>query len=148
MSTENVIMVINKPHFRVKLHSNFLEVDLKEGLRKELEDVLEAKPILRDNLGYLFQHAIHLDVPLKDIESATVDKKGKTKITLPHRKDIIIPLKATESKKLVAKLNELIPVEKAKEVEKMLQSEKTKAEYDSKKGWAESVAEREREIPR
>jgi hypothetical protein len=148
MSTEDVIMVINKPHFRVKLHSNLLEVDLKEGLRKELEDVLEAKPILRDNLGYLFQQVIPLDVPLKDIESATVDKKGKTKITLPHRKDIIIPLKAIESKKLVAKLNELIPVEKAKEVEKMLQSEKTKAEYDSKKGWVESVAEREREIPR
>jgi hypothetical protein len=148
MSTEDVIMKINKPHFIVKLHSNLLEVDLKEGLRKELEDVLEAKPILRDNLGYLFQTAIPLDVPLKDIESAIVDKKGKTKITLPHRKDIIIPLKAVESKKLVAKLNELIPIEKAKELEKILQSEKTKAEYASKKGWAESVAERERKIPR
>jgi len=148
MSTEDVIMIIDKPHYIVKLHSDLLEVDLKRGLRKELEDVLEARPILRDNLGYLFQHVIPLDLRLKDIESATVDKKGKTKITLLHMKDIVIPLEAIESKKLVAKLNELIPVEKAKELEKMLQSEKTKAEYGSKKGWAESVAEREREIPR
>jgi len=148
MSTKDVIMMIEKPHFKVKLHSDLLEVDLEEGLKKELEDVLEAKPILRDNLGYLLQTAIPLDVPLKDIESATVDKKGKTKITLPHRKDIVIPLRPTESKKLVAKLNELIPIEKAKELEKMLQLEKTKAEYASKKGWAESVAERERETPR
>jgi hypothetical protein len=148
MSTKDVIMMIEKPHFKVKLHSDLLEVDLEEGLKKELEDVLESKPILRDNLGYLFQTAIPLDVPLKDIESATVDKKGKTKITIPHRKDIIIPLKAIESKKLVARLNELIPIEKAKELEKMLRSEKTKAEYEAKKAWVESAGEREREIPR
>jgi hypothetical protein len=141
-------MVIDKPHFKVKLHSDLLEVDLKKGLRKELEDVLETKPILRDNLGYLFQHDIPLDVLLKDIESATVDKKGKTKITIPHRKDIVIPLEPNESKKLVAKLNELIPIEKAKKAEKMLQSEKTKAEYEAKKAWVESAGEREREIPR
>lgn len=141
-------MVINKPHFKVELHSDLLEVDLKEGLRKELEDVLETKPILRDNLGYLFQTVIPLDVPLKDIESATVDKKGKTKITIPHRKDIIIPLKPSESKKLVAKLNELIPLEKAKEMEKILQSEKTKAEYEAKRALIDSAGEREREIPR
>jgi len=128
MTTEPIILEIKKPHFIVKLHSSLLEVDLKEGLKKELEDVLEAKPILRDSLGFLFQTVVPLDVPLKDIESATVDKKGQVKIAIPHRRDILIPLKKTESKRLVDKLNELIPIEKRKEMERIMASEKAKKE--------------------
>jgi len=128
MTTKDIVLEIKKPSFTVKLHPNLLEVDLKKGLKKELEDVLEAKPILRDSLGLLFQTAIPLDVPLKDIESATVDKKGQVKIAIPHRRDIVIPLKKTESRRLVDKLNELIPVEKAKEIERVTASEKAKRE--------------------
>jgi len=119
-------MVIKKPHFTVKLHKVLLEVDLKEGVRKELEDVLEAKPILQESLGLLFQTMIPLDVPLKDIESVNVDKKGRVKIVIPHRRDITIPLTATESKRLVGKMNELIPIEKERALRDLEEARKTR----------------------
>jgi len=114
---EELVLKIDKPHFVVKLHEDTLEVDLKEGAKKKLEDVVEAHPILRESLGVLFQTIIPLDVALKDIESAEVDDKGRLKIVIPLRRDIIIPLEVDESKKLAEKLNELIPLAKLKEAE-------------------------------
>jgi len=126
METEDLVMVIDKPHFTVMLHQSLLEVDLKEGAKKELEDVVEANPILRGSLGFLFQSVVPLDVPLKDIESVEQDEKGRVKIIIPHRRDITIPLEPNESKKLIDKLNELIPIEKKKERERILALEKRK----------------------
>ena len=123
MATEDLVMAIDKPHFTVRLHKNLLEVDLKEGAKKELEDVVEANPILRGSLGFLFQTLVPLDVPLKDIESVEQDEKEQVKIKIPHRKDINIPLDPNESKKLISKLNELIPIEKQKEREHILATE-------------------------
>jgi hypothetical protein len=122
MAAEDLIMVIDKPHFTVKLHQNLLEVDLKKGVKKKLEDFVEATPTLRGSLGFLFQNVIPLDVPLKDIESVEMDEKGQVKIAIPNRRDISIPLEPDESKKLIDKLNELIPIEKQREMERMLAS--------------------------
>jgi len=141
MSTEDLVMVIKKPHFTVKLHNDLLEVDLKEGLKKELEDVLEAKPILRESLGFLFQTVIPLDVPLRDIESVNVDKKGRVKVVIPSRKDIVIPLKANESKRLVDKLNELIPAEKERVMRQLEESEKDRRALEPKTAAARAGAE-------
>ncbi len=116
---EKPVLKIDKPHFVVKLHEDTLEVDLKEGAKKELEDVVEAHPILRESLGILFQTIVPLDVALKDIESAEVDNKGRLKIVIPLRRDIIIPLEANESTKLADKMNELIPLAKLKDAELM-----------------------------
>jgi len=121
-------MVIDKKHFTVKLHRTLLEVDLKEGARKELEDALEAKSALRGSVGFLFQNIIPLDVPLKNIELVTRDDKGRVKIKIPHRKDITIQLEQEEAKKLVKKLNELIPVEKQKEMESRMASRRGQKE--------------------
>lgn len=123
-----MVMVIDKKHFTVKLHPSLLEVDLKEGARKELEDALEAKSALRGSVGFLFQNIIPLDVPLKNIESVTHDDKGRVKIKILHRKDITIQLEQEEAKKLVKKLNELIPVEKQKEMDRFLASRRGKRE--------------------
>lgn len=112
---EKLVMLIDKPHFAVKLHEDTLEVDLKAGVKKELEDAVESHPLLRESIGVLFQTIVPLDVALKDIQSAEVDKKGHLKIVLPLRRDIIIPLEAKESKKVAEKLNELIPQAKLKE---------------------------------
>ena len=112
MAEEDLVLVFDKPNFVVKLYKELLEVDLKEGAKKEFEDVLEAKPLLRESLGFLFQTVVPLDVPLKDIESATVDREWYTKIVVPHRRDIIIPLPPDESRKLIDKLNELVPLAK------------------------------------
>jgi len=124
MMSEDVVMVIDKPHFKVKLHKTLLEVDLKEGAKKELEDVLEAKPILRENLGFIFQTIIPLDVRLKDIESVRQDKKGRVKIAIPLRKDIVIPLEPKESERLIEKMNELITIEKDRAIRESQESEK------------------------
>ncbi len=128
MAAKDEIMVFKKPHFTVKLTSNLLDVDLNEGLKKDLEELIEAKPALRASFGFVFQSVFPLDVKLKDIDSATVNKNGQVKIAIPHRKDITIPLEAEESKKLVDKLNTLIPIEKAKAIERLLASEKLKIE--------------------
>lgn len=139
---EDLVMTIKKPHFTVKLHKTLLEVDLKEGVKKELEDFLETKPILRDNLGFFFQTVIPLDVPLKDIESVEVDKKGQVKVAMPTRKDVIIPLKPNESKRLVEKMNELIPIEKERVTRELLESEK------ARKALAPRIAEAKAKIRR
>lgn len=123
MTTKDLVMVIDKPQFTVKLHQSLLELDLKEGVKKELEEVVEANPLLRGSLGYLFQNVIPLDVLLKDIESVNQDE-GEVKISIPRRRDITIPLDPVESKELVAKLRELIPIEKQREKERVIAYEK------------------------
>jgi hypothetical protein len=127
---DEMVMVIDKAHFIVKLHTSLLEVDLKEGVRKKLEDAMESHPHLRESIGLLFQTIIPLDVPLKDIEAAIVDKKGRTKIVIPRRRDITIPLEPDESKRLVEKLNELIPIEKARAAQELRDEEKAEKELE------------------
>jgi len=112
--SKKLVLFLDKPHFQVKLHPDVLEVDLKEGARKELEDLAEARPFLRDSLGWLFQTIIPLDVHLYQIEEVTTDKKGQLQIKIPGRRDIHIPLEPSEARQLIDKLNELIPVEKEK----------------------------------
>ncbi|MFB0522247.1 MAG: hypothetical protein ACETV1_00620 [Candidatus Bathyarchaeia archaeon] len=140
MTTEDIVMVIDKPHLIVKLHKRLLEVDLKEGVRKELEDVLEATPALRKSLGFLFQTIIPLDVPLKEIESVYVDKKGRVKMAIPSRKDIVIPLEPNESKRLVEKMNEWIPREKERAIRELRKAEKIRKVVKPKIAATESEA--------
>ena len=108
------VLIIDKPKFIVKLHEDVIEVDLKEGAKKEFEDVIEANPALRKTLGFLFQTVIPSDIALSSIESVEVDDNGQLKIIVPRHKDIIIPLEFDESQKLSEKLNELIPLAKTK----------------------------------
>jgi hypothetical protein len=110
----------------VKLHSDILEVDLKEGVRKELEALAEARPFLRDSLGWMFQSIIPLDVHLYEIEEVKTDKKGQLQIKIPGRRDIHIPLEPHEATQLTEKMNELIPPEK----EKARQREKLRQEIE------------------
>ncbi len=142
MTSKETVLVIEKPYLTVKLHERLLEVDFAEGMRKELEDVLEAKPALRETIGFLFQTAIPLDVEIKDIESATVDKKGQVKVAIPFRKDLVIPLKPEESKRLVEKLKELIPKEKARAIKEQQESEKVKEAAEPRRAQAQTEAYR------
>ncbi len=112
MTTNDIVMVIKKPHVIIKLHQRVLEVDLTEGLRRELEDMVEARPALRQTLGVLFQSLIPLDVPLKDIQATTMDEKGAVKIVIPHRRDLTIPLASDETKTFLTRLDQLIALEK------------------------------------
>jgi hypothetical protein len=95
-----------------------LKVDLKEGARKDLERLVEANAVLRDSLGWVFQTLVPLDVNLEQIEKVDHDSSGKVNIKIPHRRDVHIPLDPLESEKLVTKLNELIPIEKKRALER------------------------------
>jgi len=150
MSTEDLVLVIDKPSFEVKLHESLLEVDLKKSARKKLEDALESSPSLRGSLGFIFQSVVPLDIPLKDIESVELDEKKQVKIRTHHRRDITIPLEASESMRLISKLEELIPLAKQREMERILASKEAKKELaregmESKRAMTERIQGRERE---
>lgn len=140
--SKEVVMVFDKPHFIVKLHRDMLKCDLKEGFKKELEDFVESRPLLRGSIGFLLQNVIPLDVPLKHVDTVEVDKKGHVKIKILNRKDITIPLESNESMELVEKMNELISVEKQKEAERMLEAKKAQREIDVGKAAAEFDAKK------
>ncbi|UCB60983.1 MAG: hypothetical protein JSW72_02705 [Candidatus Bathyarchaeota archaeon] len=114
---EETVLMFDKPYFVVKLSEYVLEVDVKGGFKEELEDFLEKKPAIARSLGFIFETLVPIDVWLKDIESVVVDKDGATKIVIPHHRDITIPLAPDESKRLVSKLEELIPIAKEKAIE-------------------------------
>jgi hypothetical protein len=114
------LFMIDKPHFQVKLLSDLLKVDLKEGTRAEIDKLVGNRPALRDTLGWMFQTIVPLDVHLWQIEKVTVESTGKVNITIPHRRDIHIPLEPLEAERLVEKMNELIPIEKERRVEREL----------------------------
>jgi len=133
MESDNLVMSFDKPHFTVKLYETLLKVDLKEGARKRLEGFVESNPHLRESLGLLFQMVVPLDVPIKNIEMVRLLDEGKVQIVIPHRKDLNINLEKDEAEKLVDKLNELIPVEKAREADRMMTSSKITRESEEQR---------------
>src|SRR5437867_9524507 len=104
MPDKRVILQIERPHFEVKLRSDALEVNLKEGVRREIEKLAEARPLLQETLGWIFQTIIPLNVRLWEIERAEVDAGGKVSLKIPHRRDLHIPLDHDDSQKLVNKV--------------------------------------------
>ena len=60
MPDKRIVLQIGSAHFDVKLHSDTLEVNLKEGFREEMERLAEARPILQETLGWVFQTIIPL----------------------------------------------------------------------------------------
>jgi len=136
--TKEIVMVIEKPYLTVKLHERLLEVDFADGLMSELEGALEANTGLRETLGYLLQAAIPLDVALSEIESATVDEKGHVKVAIPFRKDLIIPLGSNDSRRLVERLNQLVPAEKARAAREMQESEARKLALEETRARAQA----------
>jgi len=132
-----VIFLIDKPYFDVKLLSDMLKVDLKEGTRAEIDRLVGNRTALRDTLGWMFQTIVPLDVHLWQIEKVTVEPSGNVNIRIPHRSDIHIPLEPLEAERLVEKMNQLIPIEKERRVEREL-AEKT-AEKDRERQKAETL---------
>lgn len=115
----------------MKLHEELLEVDLKEGVRKEFEDLAEAKPILRETLGMLYQFAGPLDVELKDIDKVLIEKDGRVKVVIPNRRDLHIPLTPQEAQTLTGKLDELIPLARQRAVELDKIAAATRAQHEA-----------------
>jgi hypothetical protein len=115
-----LVMEIDKKNFSVMLYENWLKVEPKKSFVHELEEALEHKPILKDTVGEILHIFAPLHIRLSQIEKVDVHEKGSVRLAIPHHRDVTIPLKPEESKKLVDKLNELIPKEKEKELERIL----------------------------
>lgn len=125
--------MIDKPHFDVKLLSDMLKVDLKEGARAELDKLVGNRTALRDTLGWMFQTIVPLDVHLWQIEKVTTDQSGRVNIIIPHRRDIHIPLEPLEAERLVEKMNELIPIEKQRRVQREIAEQAAEKDRDRQK---------------
>jgi hypothetical protein len=118
--SKNFVMEIDKPYFAVRLYNDVLQIDLKGSFKNEIEETLENKPFLRITIGSLLGIFVPLHIRLSHIDSARIVNKGKVKLILPYRREVLIPLAPKEARRLVDNLNALIPVEKGKELERII----------------------------
>jgi hypothetical protein len=108
------IIVIDKLDFVVRLHKDWIDIDLKEGGKAKLERAIEKDPLLRKTLGFVLQSTVPSDVELCDIESVEVDDKGKLKLVMPRHVDLVLPLGKDDANRLACELKDLIPLAKTK----------------------------------
>ena len=111
------VLVIDRPHFTVRLYENILRIDLKGSFKNEIEEALENKPVLRETFGGVLGIFVPLHVRLKDVHSVNVYESGKVKINLPHHRNINIPLEREDGERFAEKLNELVSKTRQKEEE-------------------------------
>jgi len=126
MSKTDAVLKIDKPHFSIEVYEDFFKLDLKGTLKNEIEEAFENKPILKETLGGVFGVFVPLHIHLRDIDMVDMDKTGKVKIKIPRRRDVTISLDPKNAKKLVDKLNQLIPKEKDKELRRVIKEKKGK----------------------
>jgi len=146
LSKKDPIMKISTPTLLVKLHPTHLEVDLQKGTRRKLEDALEAHASLKESLGFLLQHLVHMDIALKDIENVELDDRKNVRIMIPHRRDITIPIEEKEAIRLVNELNELIPQEKQNAIDRLTREYETRRQLQREGKTVEGVQESEAKI--
>jgi hypothetical protein len=108
------ILVIEKPDFVVKLHKEWIDVDLKETGKAKLEAAIEKDPLLRKTIGFVLQSTVPSDVELCDIKSVEVDEKGHLKLVIPRHVDIVLPLGIDDANRLANELKDLIPLAKTR----------------------------------
>jgi hypothetical protein len=108
------ILVIDKPDFVVRLHRDWIDVDLKKGGRAKLESIIEKDPLLRKTIGFVLQTTIPSDVELCDISSVELDGKGQLKLVIPRHVDIVLPLGIDDANRLAEELKDLIPLAKTR----------------------------------
>ncbi len=106
------ILVIEKPDFVVKLHRDWIDIDLKEGGKAKLEAAIEKNPMLKKTIGYVLQSTIPSDVELCDIRSVGVNDKGQLKLIIPRHVDIVLPLGIDDANRLANELKDLVPLAK------------------------------------
>jgi len=121
--SEKILIEIDKPHFTIRLYEKMLIIDVKGKLKDEIAETLENKPVLRETLGRILSIFAPLHIRLSDIDSVNMDKLGNVRIHL-HHGDKIVPLEPKEAKKLINKLNELIPEAKEEELERVIKEHK------------------------
>jgi hypothetical protein len=133
MSEAKPVLEIDRPNFTVKLYENMLKIDLKGSVKNNIEQALENKPILKQTLGNILGMFAPLHIHLSDIEKVQTDDKGNIKLIRHFHRDVTIPLEQKDAQKLAKKLNELIPEEKNREINRILREQKTQRTDDSER---------------
>lgn len=132
MPERNIVLEIDKPHFTVKLYESTLKIDLKGTVKNEIEEALENKPVLRETIGRILGIFVPLHIRLSAIDAVRMDGTDKVRMHLPRHRDIVIPLKTTDAKRLVEALNRLIPKEKERELERIMRENKLQKTAEEK----------------
>jgi hypothetical protein len=138
MPESTALLVIDKPQFRVSVHENMLKIDLKASFRNEIEEALENTPILRETVGRILGIFAPLHVRLSDTDSVQMDRAGKVTIKSPRHRDVVIPLEPVDAKRLVDKLNQLIPKARKEELERLMKEHRfqriAEEEHEAERG--------------
>lgn len=120
MHEEVAILEVENPRLAIRLYENLLRIDLKGSFKNEIEEALENKPVLRETIGSVLGIFAPLHIRLSDVDSVHMDETGKIKLILPHRRDVVIPLEPKDGKRLLDKLNQLIPEAKTRELKERI----------------------------
>jgi len=108
------ILVFERPDFVVRLHEDWIAVDLKTGGKARLERMIEKDPLLKKTIGFVLQSTIPSDVELCEIDRVEVDDEGRLKLVIPRHVDIVLPLGIGDANRLANELKDLIPLAKTK----------------------------------
>ena len=102
------VLEVDDPHFTIRLSNDLLKIDLKGSFKNELEEALENQPVLKETIGRMLGIFVPLHIRVSDIDSVHMDGTGKINVSLPHYRNIIIPLEhKEEAEKLLEKLDQL-----------------------------------------
>jgi len=127
------VFKVQNPHFTIRLCEDMLKIDLKGSLKNEIEEALENKPVLKETLGSILGIFVPLHIRISDIDSVHMDETGKIKVSLPHHRNIVIPLERKEdAEKLVEKLNQLISNARTAEIKERLAMRRAKRKLERK----------------
>ncbi len=109
MPRTTIVLEVDNPHFTIRLYDDLLKIDLKGSFKNEIEEALENKPVLKETIGRMLGIFVPLHIRVSDIDSVHLDETGKITVSLPHHRNIVIPLECKEdAEKLVEKMNQLI----------------------------------------
>jgi hypothetical protein len=127
------VLAVENPHFTIRLYEDLLRIDLKGSLKNEIEEALENKPVLKQTVGSILGIFVPLHIRVSEINSVHMDETGKIKVSLPHHRNIVIPLERKEdAEKLVEKLNQLVSNAKTAEIKERLAMRRAKRKLKRK----------------
>ena len=142
------VIEVDDPHFTIKLTDSLLIIGLKGSFKNDLEEAIENKPVLKETIGKVLGIFVPLHIRVSDIDSVHLDENGKIKVSLPHHRDIVIPLEHKEdAEKLFENLNQLlskVEAEKIQEIKARRRAEKEKIQESKVRSRAERKRYRKR----
>jgi len=139
---------LEDPYFTITLSNSLLKIDLRGSFKNDLEEALENKPVLKETIGRMLSVFVPLHIRVSDIDSVHMNETGKIKVSLSHRRNIVIPLERKEdAEKLVENLNQLISraeTEKIRESNARRKAEKEKIQQSKVRSRAKRKRYRKR----